>query len=102
MFNVSNTIHWTCKYHDTIGENQYIKNIASPDETKYTGVFHLQRSTFMSTLDLMSGYRQVKLDEDAIPKSAFCTMDGLFEFIRMPFGLKDAYVKYHVLLVIFE
>ena len=38
-------------------------------------------------LDLASGYWQVKLDDDARPKTAFTTHQG---FIRMPFGLCNA------------
>ena len=44
---------------------------------------------FMS-LDLASGYWQIELDEDARKKSAFTTYNGLFEFVRMPFGLCNA------------
>ena len=45
---------------------------------------------YFSTLDLASGYWQVELDDDARQKSAFTTHKGLFEFIRMPFGLCNA------------
>ena len=45
---------------------------------------------FFSSLDLASGYWQVELDDDARQKSAFTTHRGLFEFVRMPFGLCNA------------
>ena len=45
---------------------------------------------FFTSLDLASGYWQVELDEDARTKSAFATYQGLFEFLRMPFGLCNA------------
>ena len=45
---------------------------------------------YFSSLDLASGYWQVELDEEARQKSAFTTYSGLFEFIRMPFGLCNA------------
>ena len=45
---------------------------------------------YFTSLELASGYRQVELDEDARPKSAFTTYNGLYEFVRMPFGLCNA------------
>ena len=50
----------------------------------------LGSAKYFTTLDLASGYWQVKLDDDARPKTAFTTHQGLFEFIRMPFGLCNA------------
>lgn len=47
-------------------------------------------SKWFATLDLRSGFHQVLLDPKAIPLSAFATPDGLFEFTRVPFGLKNA------------
>jgi hypothetical protein len=45
---------------------------------------------YFSTLDLASGYWQIELDNDAQSKSAFTTYNGLYEFTRMPFGLRNA------------
>ena len=41
-------------------------------------------------LDLSQGYHQVPLDDDSIPKTAFITTFGKFEYVRLPFGLVNA------------
>ena len=47
-------------------------------------------TNFFTSLDLASGYWQIELDDDARAKSAFTTYNGLYEFVRMPFGLCNA------------
>ncbi|MCG8112252.1 MAG: reverse transcriptase, partial [Candidatus Thiodiazotropha taylori] len=44
-------------------------------------------SKLFSTFDLTSGYFQIPLKEEDIPKSAFVCKYGQFEMLRMPFGL---------------
>ena len=41
-------------------------------------------------IDLKSGYWQVPIREEDIPKTAFRTRWGLFEFLVMPFGVTNA------------
>lgn len=45
---------------------------------------------WLCSLDLASGYYQVAMDEDAQEKSSFCTMNGLFRWRVMSFGLTNA------------
>ena len=47
-------------------------------------------SKFFSTFDLLSGYFQIPLLEEYIPKSVFVCKYGHFEMTRMPFGLNNA------------
>jgi transposase InsO family protein len=67
----------------TIGDSYPIPNIAEILD-------QLGKSKYFSTLDLASGFHQIKMAEQDAPKTAFSVPQGHFEFTRMPFGLKNA------------
>ncbi|THH19755.1 hypothetical protein EUX98_g8715 [Antrodiella citrinella] len=49
----------------------------------------LSGAQWLSTMDALSGFTQVLIQEDDRPKTAFRTHRGLHQFRRMPFGLRN-------------
>ena len=75
-------------------DSRYLNSITLPDnygmKIIQDQLDKLRGSKVFSDLDLTSGYWQFHLTERAIPLTAFQCDEGLFEYIRMPFGLCNA------------
>src|ERR1700743_629711 len=63
----------------------------------------LRGSKYYSKIDLHTGYHQLRIKEEDIPKTAFRTRYGHFEYTVMPFRLTDASVAFMDLMhIIFQ
>ena len=53
-------------------------------------LYSMEGASVFTTLDLQDAYHQIKIVESDIGKTAFVHRRGLYEYIRMPFGLRNA------------
>ena len=50
----------------------------------------LNGAKYFSTLDLRAGYHHIRLTADSIPKTAFTSLFGKYEYVKVPFRLAQA------------
>ena len=76
------------------GDYRTLNRVTEPDKYPLPRIADLSsrlaHAKVFSKLDLARAYHQIPLEESSIPKTAVITPFGLFEFLKMPFGLCNA------------
>lgn len=54
----------------------------------------LGKSKYFSSLDMATGFHQIALDSESIPRTGFVTPEGHYEYLKVPFGLANSPVVY--------
>ena len=76
------------------GDYRWLNTVTVPDRYPLPNIAdftsRVSGSTIFSKLDLQKGYYQVPMAEEDICKTAIITPFGMFEFLRLPFGLRNA------------
>ena len=76
------------------GDYRRLNNATQADRYPLPNIYDfsttLDGCTVFSKIDLVKGYHQVPMEKADIPKTVNITPFGLFEYLKMPFGLKNA------------
>lgn len=84
------------------GDYRLLNGITVPDRYPLPHLFSfnekLEGCTVFSKIDVVSAYHHVPVNEPDIPKTAIITPFGLYEYVYMPFGLRNAASTYQRLM----
>ena len=76
------------------GDYRALNSITVPDRYPIPHIHHihegLHNCKYFSKIDLLKAYYQISMNDNDIRKTAITTPFGLFEFLQMPFGLRNA------------
>lgn len=53
-------------------------------------ISRLHGARFFTILDMASGFNQIPIHPDSVERTSFITPDGQYEYLAMPFGLRNA------------
>lgn len=83
------TGEWRC-----VGYYRYLNKITVPDRYPIPFItdanVNIAGCSVFSKLDLVRAFYQIPVYAAGIPKTAVITPFGLYEFLKMPFGLRNA------------